>query len=233
MTAASNRICAEAEVDTIIHGGVWWTDYRVRDRAYAYDPAVADSMAERGIWLDPTIGEVELHREHEAAGRPDLPPFDHWALPDVPSELEPRLGFMRDMVDRGVRFIGGMGMGMPIVTFDSVACSAQAYARLLGFEPWRAIASITVDAAAALGLGEIDRGDPARSARLTLSRSMATRSLTSPRSGGSVMSSRRDVPSCGIAGRWSDRRIPGERREMCTRGPLWRNRTGSTRPESA
>jgi imidazolonepropionase-like amidohydrolase len=155
LTAAGNRICAEAEVDTIIHGGVWWTDYSVRDRAYAYDPAVADSMAERGIWLDPTIGEVELHREHEAAGRPDLPPFDHWALPDVPSELEPRLGFMRDMVDRGVRFIGGMGMGMPIVTFDSVACSAQAYARLLGFEPWRAIASITIDAAAALGLGEI------------------------------------------------------------------------------
>jgi imidazolonepropionase-like amidohydrolase len=46
-----------------------------------------------------------------------------------------------------------MGMGMPIVTFDSVACSAQAYARLLGFERWRAIRTITVDAAASLGLG--------------------------------------------------------------------------------
>lgn len=45
-------------------------------------------------------------------------------------------------------------MGMPIVTFDSVACSAQVYARLLGFEPWRAIATITSDAAAALGLGD-------------------------------------------------------------------------------
>ena len=43
-------------------------------------------------------------------------------------------------------------MGMPIVTFDSVACSAQVYARLLGFEPWRAIATITADAAEALGL---------------------------------------------------------------------------------
>jgi imidazolonepropionase-like amidohydrolase len=42
---------------------------------------------------------------------------------------------------------------MPIVTFDSVACSAQVYARLLGFEPWRAIATITADAAEALGLG--------------------------------------------------------------------------------
>ena len=115
---------------------------------------MADLIAERGIWVDPTIGEVELHREHEAAGRPELPEFDHWALPDVPSDLEPRLGFMRDMAERGVRFIGGMGMGMPIVTFNSVACSAQAYQRLLGFEPWRAIASITVDAAAALGLGE-------------------------------------------------------------------------------
>ena len=153
LTAASNRICVEAGVDTIIHGGVWWTEYPVRDVAYDYDPAVADRIAERGIWVDPTIGEVELHREHHEAGLPDKPEFEHWALPDVPSELEPRLVFMRDMAERGVRFIGGMGMGMPIVTFDSVACSARVYARLLGFEPWRAIASITLDAAAALGLG--------------------------------------------------------------------------------
>jgi imidazolonepropionase-like amidohydrolase len=152
LTATSARRCAEAGIDTIIHGGAWWTDYPVRDKAYAYDPAVADLIAARDIWVDPTIGEVELHREHDEAGRPALPAFEHWALPDVPSELEPRLGFMRDMAARGVRFIGGMGMGMPIVTFDSVACSAQVYARLLGFEPWRAIRTITTDAAASLGL---------------------------------------------------------------------------------
>jgi imidazolonepropionase-like amidohydrolase len=58
------------------------------------------------------------------------------------------------MRERGVRFIGGMGMGMPIVTFDSVACSAQVYARLLGFDPWHAIRTITTDAAEALGLGD-------------------------------------------------------------------------------
>ena len=153
LTAASNRICAEAGVDTIIHGGVWWTEQPVRDRAYAYDPAVADRIAERGMWVDPTIGELELHREHDDAGLPAKPEFEHWALPDVPSELEPRLAHLRDMAARGVRFIGGMGMGMPIVTFDSVACSAQVYARLLGFEPWRAIATITAGAAEALGLG--------------------------------------------------------------------------------
>ena len=162
LTAASNRICAEAGVDTIIHGGVWWTDYRVRDRAYDYDPAVADLIAERGIWVDPTIGEVELHREHHDAGRTDKPEFEHWALPDVPSELEPRLEFMRDMAERGVRFIGGMGMGMPIVTFDSVACSAQVYARLLGFEPWRAIATITVGCGRGAGSRRDGGRDPAR-----------------------------------------------------------------------
>ncbi len=153
LTAASNRICAEAGVDTIIHGGVWWTEQPIRDTAYAYDPAVADLIAERRIWVDPTIGETELHGEHHEAGLPEKPEFEHWALPDVPSDLEPRLEFMRDMIARGVRFIGGMGMGMPIVTFDSVACSAQVYARLLGFDPWRAIAAITADAADALGLG--------------------------------------------------------------------------------
>ena len=155
LTAASNRICAEAGVDTVIHGGMWWTEHPIRDQAYAYDPALADRLAANGTWVDPTIGEVQLHREHHDAGLPDKPEFKHWALPDVPSELEPRLGFMRDMAARGVRFIGGMGMGMPIVTFDSVACSAQVYARLLGFEPWRAIRSITLDAAAALGLGAV------------------------------------------------------------------------------
>jgi imidazolonepropionase-like amidohydrolase len=152
LTAVSNRACVEAGVDTVIHGGVWWTDYDVRDRAYDYDPAVADAMAANGTWVDPTIGEVQLHDEHHAAGRPPKPEFEHWALPDVPSELEPRLVFMRDMVARGVRFIGGMGMGMPIVTFDTVACSAQVYARLLGFDPWPAIRTITSEAAAALGL---------------------------------------------------------------------------------
>jgi imidazolonepropionase-like amidohydrolase len=167
LTALSNARSAEAGVDTIIHGGVWWTDHPVRDRAYAYDPAVADLIAERGLWVDPTIGEVQLHDEHDAAGGPPLPAFEHWALPDVPSELEPRLGFMRDMADRGVRFIGGMGMGMPIVTFDSVACSAQVYARLLGFDPWRAIRTITSDAAAALGLaGETGAISPALAADL-------------------------------------------------------------------
>ena len=155
LTAVSNARAADAGIDTIIHGGVWWTDYPVRDQAYAYDPAVADRIAARGIWVDPTIGEVELHEAHDAAGGPALPAFEHWALPDVPSELEPRLGFMRDMADRGVRFIGGMGMGMPIVTFDSVACSAQVYARLLGFDPWRAIRTITCDAAEALGLAGV------------------------------------------------------------------------------
>ena len=153
LTTTSNRICVEAGVDWIIHGGVWWTDYTVRDVAYDYDPLVAQRIADQGIWVDPTIGEVELHREHHEAGLPDKPEFEHWALPAVPSELEPRLEFMRDMAERGVRFIGGMGMGMPIVTFDTVACSAQVYASLLGFDPWRAIASITVDAAEALGLG--------------------------------------------------------------------------------
>ena len=48
LTAVSNARAAEAGIDTIIHGGVWWTDYPVRDRAYAYDPAVADRIAARG-----------------------------------------------------------------------------------------------------------------------------------------------------------------------------------------
>jgi imidazolonepropionase-like amidohydrolase len=152
LTTVSNRHAVAAGIDTVIHGGVWWTEHDVRDRAYDYDPAVADAMAANGTWVDPTIGEVQLHDEHHAADGPPKPEFQHWALPDVPSELAPRLDFMRDMAARGVRFIGGMGMGMPIVTFDTVACSAQIYARLLGFDPWHAIRTITSDAAAALGL---------------------------------------------------------------------------------
>ena len=139
-----------------------------------------------------------------------MPEFDHWALPDVPSELEPRLGFMRDMADRGVRFIGGMGMGMPIVTFDSVACSAQVYARLLGFEPWRAIASITVDAAAALGLGETAGAiRPGLAADLVAVEGDPIADLSALRRVRDVFQAGR--PSCGTGGRWSDagRQPPG------------------------
>ncbi|MBM4436716.1 MAG: amidohydrolase family protein, partial [Actinobacteria bacterium] len=152
LTAASNRICVEAGVHSIIHGGVWWTEYPVMDRAYDYDPGLADQMARQGVWVDPTLGELQLHQEWQDAGRPPKPEFVHWALPHVPSDVETRLGFARDMHRRGVRFIGGMGMGMPIVGFDSVACSAQVYAATLGFGAWEAIRSITADAAAALGL---------------------------------------------------------------------------------
>lgn len=153
LTTVSNRNTVAAGVDTVIHGAVWWTESTVRDRAYEYDPSVADAMAAQGTWVDPTIGELQLHDEHHASGGPPKPEFEHWALPDVPSEMAPRLEFMRDMQARGVRFIGGMGMGMPIVTFDSVACSAQVYAQLLGFDPWHAIRTITSDAAEALGVG--------------------------------------------------------------------------------
>ena len=150
LTTVSNRTAVAVGVDTVIHGGMWWTEYAVRDRAYDYDASVADAMAAQGTWVDPTIGELQLHDEHDAAGGPPKPEFEHWALPDVASDIGPRLEFMRDMLARGVRFIGGMGMGMPIVTFDSVACSAQVYARLLGLDPWHAIRTITSDAASAL-----------------------------------------------------------------------------------
>ena len=209
LTAVSNRMCAEAGVDTIIHGGVWWTEYPIRDRAYDYDPAVADLIAAKGIWVDPTIGEVELHREYHEAGRTDKPEFEHWALPDVPSELEPRLDFMRDMAERGVRFIGGMGMGMPIVDFDSVACSAQVYARLLGFEPWRAIAAITVDAAEALGLAETTGAiRPGLAADLVAVEGDPidgpVRAAAGPR-----RRPGRPARSCATAGRWSEGELLG------------------------
>jgi imidazolonepropionase-like amidohydrolase len=79
--------------------------------------------------------------------------FEHWALPDVPSELEPRLEFMRDMAERGVRFIGGMGMGMPIVALrlgrlQRAGLRPPARLRAMAGDRRRS----TTDAADALGL---------------------------------------------------------------------------------
>ena len=152
LTTVSNRNAVAAGVDTVIHGGVWWTEFDVRDRAYDYDPLVADAMAAQGTWVDPTIGEVQLHDEHHAAARPAGPSSSTGRC------RTSRASSRRDSTScatwprAGSRFIGGMGMGMPIVSFDTVACSAQVYARLLGFDPWRAIRAITSEAAAALGL---------------------------------------------------------------------------------
>ena len=92
LTTVSNRNAVDAGVDTVIHGGVWWTEFEVRDRAYDSTRGSPTRWRARARGSTRRSARSSFTTSTTPAGRPDKPEFGHWALPDVPSELEPRLG---------------------------------------------------------------------------------------------------------------------------------------------
>mgnify|MGYP005653913185 FL=1 len=59
---------------------------------------------------------------------------------------------LRDMRERGVRFVTGLDMGMAHGEFDMSAANAWSFVDLLGFTNWEAMAASTVDTAESLRL---------------------------------------------------------------------------------
>ncbi len=136
------RRCVEAGVHHLIH--CTWLSADT-SKAYDYDPRVADLMAERGMYVDPTIALGELRRRAD----PDSELFKPGG---GFAGLEERYEILRDMWDRGVRFIAGLDAGMPQGPFGAHAYVAQFMVELVGVSPMDAIVSATKTSAEALGV---------------------------------------------------------------------------------
>lgn len=171
LSAQGVRSCAEAGIHHLIHVRWYSAD---PTKGLEYDADVVRRIADQGQRVDVTVGLHLLQQEAVAAGAPRGVP--HWSVAAAPVSDEEHLGTVRDMKDRGVRFITGLDMGMTHCRFDASSANARAFVRWLGYSPWEAIRVSTAESAEALGLeGVIGRlrpglvadlmtvpGDPAR-----------------------------------------------------------------------
>ena len=139
---AGVRNCVEAGVHNLIHC-TWLSEDP--DEGYDYDPDVADTIAEKGLFVDPTLALVRLNnlRDPERARA-------------RAAERDPdrRFEILRDMWDRGVKFVTGMDSGMTNARFDDFAYIPEVMVDSMGVSPMEAIVCSTKTSAECLGILE-------------------------------------------------------------------------------
>lgn len=139
---AGVRNCVEAGVHNLIHC-TWLSEDP--QQGYDYDPDVADAIAEKGLFVDPTLALVRLNnlRDPERARA-------------RAAERDPdrRFEILRDMWDRGVKFVTGMDSGMTNARFDDFAYIPEVMVDSMGISPMEAIVCSTKTSAECLGILE-------------------------------------------------------------------------------
>lgn len=136
------RNSVEAGVDNLIHA-TWMSADPTQD--YDYDPGLADSIAEKGIYVDPTIATQHLMELRN-------PGWLQRSQPNIFVDPERRYEVLRDMWDRGVKFVTGLDSGMEHVGFDDFAYMPQLMVEKMELSPLDAIVSATKTSAECLGV---------------------------------------------------------------------------------
>lgn len=137
------RNCVEAGVHNLIHCSWLAAD---PSKVYDYDPAVADQIAEKGIYVDPTIATgymAQLRDPQWAAAR---------RQGNFMTEPQRRYEILRDMWDRGVKFVTGLDTGMVYVRFSDYAYTPQLMVEKMEISPMDAIVCCTRTTAECLGV---------------------------------------------------------------------------------
>ena len=138
--AAGVRNCIDAGIHNLIHCS--WLAEDERD-VYDYDTDYADMIVEKGIYVDPTLA---LGRLNSMRGR--APAAGGSGMGDPARRFE----ILRDMWDRGVKFVTGMDAGMTNANFDDFAYIPQVMVEDMGITPMEAIVCSTQTSAECLGL---------------------------------------------------------------------------------
>ncbi len=140
---AGVKNCVEAGVHNLIHC-TWLSENP--DEIYDYDPRTADEIAEKGLYVDPTLALGHLNRMRRV---PD---------PEVARMMRDparRMEILRDMWDRGVKFVTGMDMGVPYARFDDFAYTPEVMVTGMGISPMDAIVCSTKTSAECLGIDDV------------------------------------------------------------------------------
>ena len=136
---AGVRNCVEAGVHNLIHSSWLHEDPA---KVYDYDTGVADEMAAKGIYVDPTLALYHLNQLRGRSRQGGA------AMGDP----ERRFEILRDMWSRGVKFVTGMDSGMINAHFDDFAYIPQVMVECMGITPMEAIVCSTRTSAECLGL---------------------------------------------------------------------------------
>jgi len=139
---AGIRNAVEAGVTTIEHATWVSAD---DDTVVDYDPAVADMMAAKGIYLSPTISPARA--AGNASSDAHLSETRRRTLGMRPKIREAQ----RDMLARGVQIIGSTDAGVANVPLDSMPGELEAAVEELGLTPMQAIVAATYTGSQAFG----------------------------------------------------------------------------------
>ena len=147
------RNCVKAGIHNLVHCS-WLSENP--EELYDYDPDVTDQIAEKGIYVDPTLALSHLNK---LRGRVKTP--DSGAMADP----ERRFEILRDMWHRGVKFVTGMDSGMTNAHFDDFAYIPEVMVNSMGISPMEAITCATKTSSECLGRdNEIGTITPGKSA---------------------------------------------------------------------
>ena len=137
--SAGVRNCVDAGIHNLIHCS--WLAENEEDM-YDYDTEYTDMIVEKGIYVDPTLA---LGRLNQIRGRVRM---GGGGMGDPARRFE----ILRDMWDRGVKFVTGMDSGMTNANFDDFAYIPQVMVEEMHITPMEAIVCSTQTSAECLGL---------------------------------------------------------------------------------
>ena len=121
-----------------------------------YDPVLADQIAEKGLFVDPTVATLHLRNSRSPGAGDQAGPF---------GSLDARYEILSDMRERGVRFVSGLDSGMNEVHFDDFAWIPQLMVEKVGMSPMEAIVCAPSTSADCLGvLGKTGTLEPGKRA---------------------------------------------------------------------
>jgi imidazolonepropionase-like amidohydrolase len=120
--------CVTAGIHNLIHSS--WLSANP-DELYDYDPKTVDQIVEKGLYVDPTLALSYLNRLRGKKVTKEV-------LGGVLSNPERRFEILRDMWDRGVKFVTGMDSGMTNATFKDFAYIPEVMVKEMGLTPLEA-----------------------------------------------------------------------------------------------
>ncbi len=130
-----------AEVTTIEH-----CSFMVED-GVEYDQAIASAVAEKSIWVCPTIGVGERYRQHADREGIEIPAA-------FAKTRHTRMENFRRLLDSGVKFVSGNDAGMVFTGFDDFQLDIEMLVEHVGMSNGDAILTATGNAAEAIGTEE-------------------------------------------------------------------------------